>query len=57
MIISHKPTDPEKDKDKSNKNSKDNKEDKDEQEVPMSFAQLKGRRYCCGKPGHRSPDC
>jgi hypothetical protein len=23
----------------------------------MSFAQLEGRCYCCGKPGHRSPDC
>jgi hypothetical protein len=46
-----------KDKDKSDKNSKDDKEDKDEQEVPMSFAQLEERCYCCGKPGHRSPDC
>jgi hypothetical protein len=40
-----------------NKKSKDDKEDKDEQEVPMSFVQLEGRCYCCGKPGHRSPDC
>ncbi len=46
-----------KDREKSDKNSNDDKEDKDEQEVPMSFAQLKGRCYCCGKPGHRSPDC
>jgi hypothetical protein len=23
----------------------------------MSFTQLEGRCYCCGKPGHRSPDC
>ena len=46
-----------KDKDKSDKNSNDDKEDKEEQEVPMSFAQLEGRCYCCGKPGHRSPDC
>jgi hypothetical protein len=23
----------------------------------MSFAQLKGRCYCCGKPGDRPPDC
>jgi hypothetical protein len=41
-----------KDKDKSDKDSKDDKEDKDEQEVPMSFAQLKGRCYSCGKPGY-----
>jgi hypothetical protein len=46
-----------KDREKSNRNSKDDKEDKDKQEVPMSFAQLKGRCYCCGKPGHISPDC
>jgi hypothetical protein len=46
-----------KDRENSNKNSKDDKEDKDEQEVPMSFAQLEGRCYCYGKPGHRSQDC
>jgi hypothetical protein len=46
-----------KDREKSDKNSKDDKEDRDEQEAPISFAQLKGRCYCCGKPGHRSPDC
>ena len=23
----------------------------------MSFAQLEGKCYCCGKPGHTSPDC
>jgi hypothetical protein len=45
------------DRRKSDKKSKDDKEDKDEQEVPMSFAQLEGRCYCCGKPGHRSHDC
>ena len=46
-----------KDRERSDKNSKDDKEDKDEQEVPTSFAQLKGRCYCCGKPGDRPPDC
>jgi len=23
----------------------------------LSFAQLEGKCYCCGKPGHKSPDC
>jgi hypothetical protein len=23
----------------------------------LLFAQLKGKCYCCGKPGHRSPEC
>ena len=32
--------------------------DKEEQEAPkMSFAQLKGRCYCCGKLNHKSPNC
>jgi hypothetical protein len=26
-------------------------------QVPTSFTQHEGRCYCCGKPGHRSPDC
>ena len=31
---------------------------KDEQEVPeMSFAQMEGKCYCCGKPNHKSPNC
>jgi hypothetical protein len=33
-----------------------NKE-KDKQSTPLSFAQMEGRCYCCGKPGHKSPDC
>jgi hypothetical protein len=39
---------------KANKN-KENKEDEDS--TPLSFAQMEGRCYCCGKPGHKSPDC
>ena len=23
----------------------------------LSFAQMEGKCYCCGKPGHKSPDC
>ena len=34
------------------------KEDKvNEEPTPLSFAQLEGKCYCCGKAGHRSPDC
>jgi hypothetical protein len=34
------------------------KEDKDKEEVtPLSFAHMEGKSYCCGKPGHKSPDC
>jgi hypothetical protein len=34
------------------------KEDKDDEEAtPLSFAQMEGKCYCCGKPGHKSPDC
>jgi hypothetical protein len=25
--------------------------------TPLSFAQMEGRCYCCGRPGHKSPDC
>jgi hypothetical protein len=34
------------------------KEEKDEEEAtPLSFAQMEGKCYCCGKPGHKSPEC
>lgn len=26
-------------------------------EVNLSFAQMEGKCYCCGKPGHKSPQC
>jgi hypothetical protein len=29
--------------------------DKEDEEVNLSFAQLEGRCYCCGKAGHKSP--
>jgi hypothetical protein len=31
--------------------------EKDEESTPLSFAQMEGRCYCCGKPGHKSPNC
>ena len=35
------------------------KENANETEEPilLTFAQIEGRCYCCGKPGHKSPQC
>jgi uncharacterized OB-fold protein len=34
------------------------KEPKQDEEKPeLSFAQMEGRCYCCGKTGHTSPQC
>jgi hypothetical protein len=30
---------------------------KSEEETELSFAQMEGMCYCCGKKGHKSPDC
>jgi hypothetical protein len=43
----------EKSKENENKPKKDNNMDLPE----LSFAQLEGNCYCCGKPGHKSPKC
>ena len=36
-----------------------NKDKKEEEEEPItfSFMQMEGKCYCCGKQGHKSPDC
>ncbi len=40
------------------KSTKDNKDkDNDEEEVNLSFTQMEGKCYCCGKAGHKSPSC
>ena len=39
-----------------NANKKEEKNKEDESPT-LSFAQLEGKCYCCGKPGHKSPDC
>jgi len=30
---------------------------KEDDSAVLSFAQLEGKCYCCGKPGHKSPNC
>ena len=45
---------------KSNDNKSDSGGDKDDEKdeaMPLSFAQIEGKCYCCGKPGHKSPEC
>jgi hypothetical protein len=42
------------------KDEKKNKEDQEATAEPLkeiNFAQLEGACYCCGKKGHRSPEC
>jgi hypothetical protein len=40
-----------------NKNKEKKDEDKEDEEVNLSFAQLEGKCYCCGKAGNKSPSC
>ena len=39
------------------KKNNDNSNDKEEEPITLSFAQMEGKCYCCGKPGHKSPNC
>jgi hypothetical protein len=53
-----RPSPTHKDRENNNNRDEDNASNtKEEEEFTLSFAQLKGKCYCCGKPGHRSPDC
>lgn len=43
-------------------NKQNNEEDKNtannkDEKPPLSFVRLEGKCYCCGKPGHKSPQC
>ncbi len=41
-----------------NKNNNQDKEDESPDDAPvLSFAQMEGKCYCCGKVGHKSPEC
>jgi hypothetical protein len=41
-----------------NKNlTKNSKKELEQDKINLSFAQLQGKCYCCGKPGHKSPQC
>jgi hypothetical protein len=42
-------------KDKDNSPKEPNQEN--DTITPLSFAQMEGKCYCCGKPGHKSPAC
>jgi hypothetical protein len=33
------------------------KKNQEEEKVELLFAMLEGKRYCCGKGGHKSPNC
>ena len=41
-------------REKENKKKKDND---DKEIVELSFAQMEGKCYCCGRAGHKSPQC
>jgi hypothetical protein len=43
-------------KDKENNSSKDEHQE-DDKIPPLSFAQMEGKCYCCGKPDHKLPTC
>ena len=45
------------DRQQKGKEKKDGSTDEDDEKVTLSFTQLEGKCYCCGKPGHKSPDC
>ena len=40
-----------------NNNKEYNEEEEKDEPMPINFVQIKGKCYCCGKPGHKSPSC
>ena len=41
-----------------NQNTKENKiENENEEPLLLTFTQIEGRCHCCGKHGHKSPQC
>ena len=44
-------------RDRSRDKYKESEDKLDDESPTLSFAQLEGRCYCCGKQGHKSPDC
>ena len=37
--------------------NEENKNEYNNKPISMIFAQIKGQCYCCGKSGHKSPEC
>jgi hypothetical protein len=47
-----------KQQDQDRKKQKIKEQDKEDDAAPvLSSTQMEGKCYCCGKPGHRSPEC
>ena len=42
---------------KKGKDKNEREEIQEESTPTLSFAQMEGKCYCCGKPGHKSPQC
>ena len=57
-VLSHNPYDvKKKHEDRKKKNDNNNSNNEKEDTITLSFAQMEGRCYCCGKANHRSDKC
>ena len=61
ILSNHKPDNlKRKEKNKNAKKGEKNKfykEKNEDENLPLFFAQMTGKCYCCGKAGHKSPAC
>ena len=56
-VLSNHRHDVGKGKPNNNNNKKKEEEEEDKAHMPLSFAQIEGRCYCCGAKDHKSPKC